>query len=83
MTEPSKSAPDIQGEGNYDAARRYRKEQETFARSGKVEEKAKQAEAALEGPEGDELEAARHKAARGEPKEEGEAKRPPERPLSR
>ena len=41
----------IQGEGNYEAARRYREEQEKFARSGKVDKKAHEAEDALEGPE--------------------------------
>ncbi|UTP41266.1 hypothetical protein M9M90_08830 [Phenylobacterium sp. LH3H17] len=49
----------IQGEGNYDAARRYRKEQEAFAKTGPVEQKAKEAEQALDGPEGEELERAR------------------------
>ena len=49
----------IQGEGNYDAARRYRKEQESFAKRGPVEKKAKEAEEALDGPEGEELERAR------------------------
>lgn len=49
----------IQGEGNYDAARRYRKEQEAFAKTGPVEQKAKEAEEALDGPEGEELERAR------------------------
>lgn len=49
----------IQGEGNYDAARRYRKEQEAFAKTGPVEQKAKEAKDALDGPEGEELERAR------------------------
>lgn len=49
----------IQGEGNYDAARRYRKEQEAFAKTGPVEKKAKEAEEALDGPEGEDLERAR------------------------
>ncbi|WP_309644109.1 hypothetical protein [Phenylobacterium sp.] len=49
----------IQGEGDYDAARRFRKEQEDFARNGPVEQKAKEAEEALDGPEGAELERAR------------------------
>lgn len=52
----------IQGEGNYDAARRYRKEQETFARSGKVDKAAHEAEDALDGPEGAELERARRES---------------------
>ena len=67
MTETPKPEPDIQGEGNYDAARRYRKAQEAFARSGKVEQKAREAEDALDGPEGAELEKARREAAEGEP----------------
>ena len=55
----------IQGEGNYEAARRYRKGQEKFARSGKVEQKAHEAEEALEGPQGEELERAREESAKG------------------
>lgn len=55
----------IQGEGDYDAARRYRAEQEKFARSGKVEKKAHEAEEALDGPEGAELEKARKDSAKG------------------
>lgn len=57
----------IQGEGNYDAARRYRKEQEKFARSGKVEEAAQEAEDALDGPEGAELERARRETGEKRP----------------
>ena len=68
MSDTPKSDPDLQGEGNYDAARRYRHEQEAFAKSGKVEQKAKEAEAALEGPEAADLEAAREEAARGDPR---------------
>ena len=49
----------IQGEGNYDAARKYQKEQHDFAKSGPVEQKAIEAEEALDGPEGEELERAR------------------------
>ena len=56
---------DLQGEGNYDAARRYRKGQEEFAKSGKVEQKAHEAEEALDGPEGAELERAREETAKG------------------
>jgi hypothetical protein len=55
----------IQGEGNYDAARRYRKEQEAFAQSGKVDQAAHEAEEALDGPEGRDLERARKKTAKG------------------
>jgi hypothetical protein len=56
---------DLQGEGNYDAARRYDEEQEKFAKSGKVEQKAKEAEEALDGPEGEELERARQETGKG------------------
>ena len=55
----------IQGEGDYKAARRFQKEQHEFAESGRVEEKAREAEQALDGPEGQDLERAR--------KETGEA----------
>ncbi len=49
----------IQGEGNYDAGRRFDKEEREFVKSGQVEKKAKEAEAALDGPEAEELERAR------------------------
>jgi hypothetical protein len=56
----------IQGEGNYDAARRFRKEEEAFAKqSGKVDKAAHEAEQALDGPEGAELERARKETGRG------------------
>jgi hypothetical protein len=54
----------IQGEGNYDAGRRYQKEQHEFAKSGKVDQKAHEAEDALDGPEGDELERARRETGK-------------------
>jgi len=56
---------DLQGEGNYDAARRYRKAQEDFAKSGKVDKAAHEAEEAIEGPEGAELERARRETGEG------------------
>jgi hypothetical protein len=61
----------IQGEGNYDAARRFDEEERKFVKSGQVEQKAKEAEEALEGPEAEELERAR--------KETGERGAMPER----
>jgi len=51
--------PDIQGEGNYDAGRRFQKEETEFAKTAPVEQKAIEAEEALDGPEGEELERAR------------------------
>lgn len=59
----------IQGEGNYDAARRYRKAQEDFAKqTGKVDKAAHEAEDALEGPEGAELERARRETGQIKPR---------------
>ena len=55
MTDKSK----IQGEGNYDAARKFDAEEQAFVKKGGIEQKAKEAEAALDGPEGAELEKAR------------------------
>jgi hypothetical protein len=62
-------AGQVQGEGDYVSARRYDEAQEAFAKdSAKVEKKAKEAEAALDGPEGAELERARRESAKGDPK---------------
>jgi hypothetical protein len=58
---------DIQGEGNYDAARRYDAEQRSFAHSGKVEQKAREAADSLDGAGADDIEAARKTAAEGDP----------------
>jgi hypothetical protein len=56
---------DIQGEGDYRAARRFDEAEAKFVKSGKVDAAAKAAKAAVEGPQNAELEAARHAAARG------------------
>ena len=53
------------GEGSYEGAEQYRKAQHDFARNGPVEEKAREAADALDGPEGEELEKARKKSAEG------------------
>jgi hypothetical protein len=47
---PTSNSPN-EGEGNKTAARQYNEAQQRFAQSGKVEEKAREAEKALEGPE--------------------------------
>ena len=57
--------PKIQGEGDYESAKRYQQEQQAFAESGQVEEKAREAEEALDGPEGPELEKARQETGQG------------------
>lgn len=46
MTDPSKATDtkDLQGEGNYDATRRYDKAARDFAQSGKVDEAARAAQ---------------------------------------
>ena len=49
----------IQGEGNYDAARKFDDAERAFVEKGGVEKKAREAEQALDGPEGEELERAR------------------------
>ncbi len=55
----------VQGEGDYEAARRFQKEEQAFVRNGAVEQKAREAADALDGPEGPELEAARKASAAG------------------
>lgn len=59
----------VQGEGDYVSAKRYQKAQHEFAKDeDKVEKKAREAEDALDGPEGAELERARQESAKGDPK---------------
>ncbi len=60
--------PNIQGEGDYESARKYDAEQEAFAKSGKVDGAAKEAAEALDGPEGAELEKARVETGEGKTK---------------
>ncbi|MDB5446341.1 MAG: hypothetical protein JWQ97_1658 [Phenylobacterium sp.] len=57
----------IQGEGNYDAGRRFQKEEHEFVKNGPVEQKAHEAEEALDGPEGEELERARRETGEKKP----------------
>ncbi len=56
---------DIQGEGNYDAARRFDEAERKFVETGPVEEKAREAAEAVDGPEGEDLERARRESAKG------------------
>lgn len=52
----AKDAKEMQGEGNYDAARKFDADQEAFAADpDKVKRKAREAAEALDGKEGDEL----------------------------
>ena len=61
----------IQGEGNYDAARKFDAEERAFVKSGQVEQKAREAEEALDGPEAEDLEKSRKET--GERGKMGEA----------
>ena len=56
----------LQGEGNYAAARRFDEAERSFVQKGPVEEKAREAADALDGPEGADLEAARKSTADGD-----------------
>ena len=58
----------IQGEGDYVSGKKYQKMQQEFAEKGPVERKAREAEQALDGPEGEELERARRKTGEAAPK---------------
>lgn len=58
----------IQGEGDYVSGKRYQEMQHDFAKSGKVDQAAQEAEDALDGPEGEALEKARRETAKGNPK---------------
>jgi hypothetical protein len=53
----------IQGEGNYEATRKFDKDERAFVKKGHIEEKAREAERALDGPEGEALERARRETA--------------------
>ena len=54
---PTGNSPN-EGEGNKTAARQYNEAQQRFAQSGKVEEKAREAEKAINGPEKEALQQA-------------------------
>ena len=60
----SKTTEDVQGEGDYRAARVYKRDIENFVRKkgGEIPGLAKKAEKALEGPESSELKRAERKA---------------------
>jgi hypothetical protein len=64
-----------EGEGNRTAAREYNQAQQRFVESGKVDEKAREAEEALRGPERSELEQAELVGKRHVAKEDPEIKR--------
>ncbi len=55
----------IQGEGDYEAAKRFDDAERAFVETGPVKEKAREAEQALDGPEGEALEKARVETGEG------------------
>lgn len=55
---------DRKGEGSYDGSEKYQKAQHAFVKSGRVEEKAREAADALDGAEGAALEKARKDTAK-------------------
>ena len=55
----------IQGEGDYISGKKYQEMQHEFAEKGPVKQKAREAEEALDGPEGAELEQARRQTGEG------------------
>jgi hypothetical protein len=75
MVEKKSKVQKNEGEGNRTAAREYNKAQQRFVRSGKVERKAKEAEKALEGAEGDDLREAELVGKRHIAEEDPEVKR--------
>jgi len=60
-----KSNLKLEGEGKYEGARAFIKDQHAFAKSGRVDKKAREAADALDGSEGEELERARKASAKG------------------
>jgi hypothetical protein len=75
MVEKKDKTQKNEGEGNRSAARRYNEAQQRFVRSGRVEEKAKEAERAIEGKEGDALREAELVGKRHAAEEDPEVKR--------
>lgn len=55
----------IQGEGDYISGKKYQEMQREFAEKGPVEQKAREAEQALDGAEAEELEKARRETGEG------------------
>jgi hypothetical protein len=75
MAEKKDTTQRNEGEGNRSAARAYDKAQQEFVRSGKVEEKAKEARKAVEGAEAGELKEAELVGKRHVAEEDPEVKR--------
>ena len=61
--EPRKSPDEVQGEGDYKSARKYKRDIDTFMKEkgAEIPDRAKNAEQAIEGPEGPDLARAEEK----------------------
>jgi hypothetical protein len=75
MAEDKDKTQRNEGEGNRTAARQFNKAQQDFARSGKVEEKAKEAEEAVAGGDAEKLREAELIGKRHAAEEDPEVKR--------
>jgi hypothetical protein len=60
-----KQMSEKKGEGSYEGAEQFQKDQHKFAKEGPVESKAREAAEALDGKEAEELERARKATAKG------------------
>jgi hypothetical protein len=60
----SKLKKNVHGEGNYEAARRYRKSQKNYQQGGDVDRAAREAREAVEGAEEGDLREAEEKGKR-------------------
>ena len=74
-SQPKETVQRNEGEGNRTAARRFNKAQQEFVKKGKVEEKAREAEHALEGDAREELERAEEEGKRHIAEEDPEVER--------
>ena len=54
-THPDQSSSGVEGEGSYTATRAFDADERKFVASGQVEKKAREAQEAFDGKEGDEL----------------------------
>ena len=79
MTEPTDNTSEVQGEGDYRAARRYDKAAQEFAQSGKLADAAQHAKPATP-EEADELKRA-ERAGKSHSKGEDPAVTRPQRPV--
>ncbi|MFO1080974.1 MAG: hypothetical protein U1E23_10150 [Reyranellaceae bacterium] len=73
MDDKAKKDDRIEGEGSYSATRDYNERTAKFLEKGKVDQAAKEAERALDSPEGKELKSAEDKGRAGDPRKMGKA----------